>query len=859
MARHPCSRSIRRPGILAALLAALLAAGWAASAPALFFSGDAADPAQLEAGRAKLEDGFYALARDQLQAYLDADPDKASRGEAVLLLARALYGLEAYEDMVRLLDDREGWIKAAGMEERYRFWKARGLAALKRDEEALKLLDGYALRYPEQEVAPQALLLEAQVLYRVGRVEDALAAYAQFAERYADAPGGPAGLLLWAGVLLDEGRRDEAADVLQDGYARFPETEAGRRAGLRLAGILAETERPEAAAVLLETLTEDRQAHPELQARVWLFLGDLRAEGTNLAAAAEAYTAAASLAPAPQLKAEATLGRGRTLIRMGQVDEGLALMHTAVGAMTSDDRRAEAQLELAELLQVQGRHDLAVTEFQTYLEAFDAGPQQVRALRGKAWSQWEQGNFLEAAATFDRALAVMPEDGAREELMVKAADALFAGEAYQQAALRYRTFADAHPDHPLAGQARFQEAESLARSGNDAEAERLWEDLLVSGVGAGLAADVMLRRGILEEERRHWEEAVAWFDRVIAEYAGLPQARQALHRRAVTLYRMGRFEEAFKDFDAVIAPGDDIAYAEEAFYMRGWCLYMLGRDEEAVEICRSFLDRFPDSRWAPRVLFWMGEYEWNANAYDKAETWFMDLAQRYPAAQLADEGYFWAGRSAVRRKDYVGAVKHFGDLAKLHPGSPLVPEARFLQGDALSELGGVRTADAILAFEEIIRNWPESYYVDAAWGRKGDCLFTLGTELEEPAARNSRLQEAMAAYQTAASSETASFELKLQAGYKVGRCLEKMGKVEEAFKQYMEVVYAYAGARRLHGETDPFWFTRAAFNAAAIVKSEQRWAEAISIYRRVMQERVPAADEADKFIQEIRLKHWFPF
>lgn len=837
----------------------LVLAGWVTPAVALFFGGDKADPAHFEAGRAQLEDGFYELARDRLQAYLDGDPDKVSRGEAVLLLAQALYGLESYDEMVRLLGEREGWVKAAEAEGAGAFWKARGLAALGRYDGALDQLRDFDGRYPGETVAPEAALLRAQVLLKAVRVDESLAAYREFADRHADGPEGPAGLLEWGAVLLAEGRAEEASTVLTDVADRFPGTEAGRRARLRLAGLLAEQGETAEAVTLLSALTDTEEADAVLRAKAWLSLADLYAGGTNLAAAAEAYASATSHAPMPHLAAEGRLGQGRTLIRMGQTDEGIELMHAAVGAMTSDTRRAEGQLDLAELLQAQGRHDLAAAEFQTYLEAFEAGEGQARALRGKAWSLWEVGDYTAASGLFERAMAAETNLDLRAELMVKAADSLFAAESYGEAATQYRAFTELYPGHALAGQARFQEAESLARSGDDAGAEALWEDLLSSAADTNLASEILLRRGILEEERGRWKEAVAWFDRVIEDYAGLPAARQALHRRGVTLYRTGRFEEALKDLEAVVALGQDTEYAEEAFYMRGWCLYMLGRDEEAVEICREFLDRFPASRWAPRVLFWMGEYYWNLGDDESAETWFVDLAVKYPESPLADEGYFWAGRSAARRKDYTGAVEHFGDLAKLHSNSPLLPEARFLQGDALTELGGVRTADAILAFEEIIRTWPDSYFVDAAWGRKGDCLFTLGTGLEDSEARTARLEEAMAAYGTVASSDSASFELKLQAGYKVGRCLEKMGRTDEAFRQYTNVVYAYTGARHLHGETDPFWFTRAAFSAAAIMKSQERWEAAITLYRRVIRERVPAADEAEKFIQEIRLKHWLPF
>ena len=121
-------------------------------------------------------------------------------------------------------------------------------------------------------------------------------------------------------------------------------------------------------------------------------------------------------------------------------------------------------------------------------------------------------------------------------------------------------------------------------------------------------------------------------------------------------------------------------------------------------------------------------------------TMFTTLAERYPNGPLADDALFWAGRAAAEKRDYLRAIEHYNELAKKYTNSPKLAETRFAQGDALSELG--RFAGAILHFEEIIKKFPNSYLVDPAWGRKGDCQFTLGKD--DPA----RYQEAIASYQT---------------------------------------------------------------------------------------------------------------
>jgi tetratricopeptide (TPR) repeat protein len=291
--------------------------------------------------------------------------------------------------------------------------------------------------------------------------------------------------------------------------------------------------------------------------------------------------------------------------------------------------------------------------------------------------------------------------------------------------------------------------------------------------------------------------------------------------------------------------------AEQALYMRGWCLYLTGRDQEALTLCKEFIEKYPNSAWAPDVLFWLGEYHFNHGDFAAAERQFAALAERYPDGPLADDALFWSGRAAAEKKDYMHAIEHFNELAKKYPNSPKLAETRFAQGDALSELG--QFAGAILHFEEIIKKFQNSYLVDLAWGRKGDCQFTLGKD--DPA----RYQEAIASYQAVMGSARASKDLVWQAQYKIGRCREKMGQLSEALEHYMKVVYAYLADAKQGNPGNPLWFTRAAFSAAAIKESEEKWREAVNIYKRVIEGNVAAASEAEQRIQKIRFEQWVLF
>jgi TolA-binding protein len=301
----------------------------------------------------------------------------------------------------------------------------------------------------------------------------------------------------------------------------------------------------------------------------------------------------------------------------------------------------------------------------------------------------------------------------------------------------------------------------------------------------------------------------------------------------------------------VIAGFPDSSFVPQASYMRGFCLYQQGQVEEAIETTKVFIEEYPDSEWTPDVIFWLAEQYYNQGKYTEAEPLFLRIANDFAGHRLAARALYWTGRAAAEESDYVKAIERFSEVAKTYPDSEILPQTRFAQGDALTELG--EFARAILAFEEIIKNFPESHLVSAAWGRKGDCQYSLATD--NPA----RYEEAVNSYQAVLNRPLSSPVLKMQAEYKIGRCLEKTGAVERAFSRYMNVVYTFINGRVERTPYSILWFTRAAFGAASLKEKEQVWVEAVKIYDRVINAVVPASDEAQKRIERIKTENWLLF
>ncbi|NNJ70711.1 MAG: tetratricopeptide repeat protein, partial [Kiritimatiellales bacterium] len=237
--------------------------------------------------------------------------------------------------------------------------------------------------------------------------------------------------------------------------------------------------------------------------------------------------------------------------------------------------------------------------------------------------------------------------------------------------------------------------------------------------------------------------------------------------------------------------------------------------------------------------------------YKEAEPLFLQIASNFKGHRLAPRALYWAGRCAAAMSSYVKAIEQYAEVAKNYPTSDIMPQTRFSQGDALSELG--EFSRAILAFEEIIKNYPDNYLVNAAWGRKGDCQFSLAVGNPD------RYLEAIGSYQAILDRPSAPLTLKLQAEYKIGRCHEKSNQPDKAFSRYMNVVYTFMNENVERSTYSVMWFTRSAFGAATLKEQEQAWIDAAQIYDRVVQANVPAGGEAEKRIAQIKKDNWLLF
>ncbi len=105
---------------------------------------------------------------------------------------------------------------------------------------------------------------------------------------------------------------------------------------------------------------------------------------------------------------------------------------------------------------------------------------------------------------------------------------------------------------------------------------------------------------------------------------------------------------------------------------------------------------------------------WQSDANGACVDRFRKFLQTYPASSYADDAAFWMADCHFKQADFKNAVLRFDDVVRNYPSGNKAPDALYRQGESLLKLGpGYREA-ARRAFERVITEYPDSERAEEA-------------------------------------------------------------------------------------------------------------------------------------------------
>ncbi|MBI5395575.1 MAG: tetratricopeptide repeat protein [Verrucomicrobia bacterium] len=819
----------------------------------------------LRMGRKAFNDGIHDVAERQLRALLLQFPKAGEVEEATLLVGETLVLSGQADAAVKWLTDAVAKYQAGKFAEAFLYWHGEALAAAGRWTEAEASYRAAGGRFfSTGKYRTQSQYGLGYALFGQKRFDEADEAFNVVVTH----TGAPRDVL--ADALVMRGRIALARKQHEVADAQF-ETVATHYAGARaataahywLAQSLREQGKGDAAAAAFDQALAPGKgpALPALmKGQAWLAIGEIRLAQQRWKDALAAFRQAFELAGSDAAGGEAAVAVKRTAaLQLGDLGKRLGAGHDVIAHLRRfvDEHPREAttapvSLRLAELLGSAKLHEETLAEYQRLLALFPKSPEAPNAMAGAAWTLLALGRKAEAGDMFAQITATVPPGPLVATAWFKIGDLALEGGNFPKAADAFQRAYETEPAGPAAADALWQLSLASERADRMDRRAAALEKMLAQFPKHAHADEAWLQLGQAYVAQKQYERAWQTFEKLWVGREPSPLATQARLAAAAARESSGQWRGAMTAYDELLALKPPPEVAAQAVFARAQCVAQSG-DEAATRAAFEQVAReHPNAPVAAEAIFWLAQQQFNGKQWVEAQKFFMTVPEKWPAHRLADTAILWAARAAMNRQAYKEARDVLEGLLQnpAYRASPWRADARMLEAETLTEAS--KFAEALLVFESIARDFPDSPRADEAWGRVGDCHFSLGTE--DPAnPRLERYQQAVLAYQQVLNSLRANRAIKSQARYKIGKCFEKLGKRAEALERYLEIVYDADEQGRITAE--PAWFCRAGLDAGELLETDGRWREAAKVYARLAQSGLAGAEGAKQRLQKIQTEH----
>ena len=767
---------------------------------------------------------------------------------------------------------------------------------------------GLLKKYPHSELLPQAELLQARALYQLGRDDAALAAFtlpidqvpeplradtlfwqAQAlldAERWPEAEQKFKALLAlkdmagheadadlglaWA--VFKQGRENEAMPIIQSLAGDTKDPMPAQHAELLLAKIqIAKGQFPAAIATLQALLAQHPEAGLAFEANYWL--GEACTSNNQPDQAVTAYrrvTDVATAFPKP-LVAAANLGLGRAEHALGQFDLAATAYEKAYQLAENETARLNAFRAFLESAREANQLPEAVATLQEFARhASDSAPAALFAI-GLVLA--EDGQEDKAIGTLESLLVAYPHSAwsapANDQLgrlYARAGKPDLARKALQACI-------DANSDPALVRTARFQLGQLLyaggdyagsaaqfgqVAAGTDAQAEEASFNLLLAQarlnkVDAFMKGEadfakrfpksaflkkIALTQGMLLTAQGKMSDAQAAFERGLGIDVATPDQRALLRALADLQYETGDLAGALETNQRIIKlfPDDSLEASEVAVRI-GYELKKL-TDDQAEQALAALTQKYGKTLGGAEAYFKLGEFYSFRQDYVKAQDAFEQLTAAYPQSDYVDDAYFFSGQAAFQHGDY--ATAH-ALLEKVPDNSPFKPDARLWEGKAYQQQ--LNFAQAVAAFDAVLATEKSGPAFVEASLLKGECLFG-----------QKNYASALDAYSLVLKGRDGTVAQRNEAAEHSAKCLEMLGKRDEAMELYLKVLYGrVAGDDPATPQPPDFsWQVEAGVEAGLMREHDQDFRGAIEIYKRLEQIGGAHQQEFHDLIEKLR-------
>lgn len=796
----------------------------------------------LQTAEQSFKDGAFDLCNDRVAALLKKYPKTELAAQAEVLQARALYQLGRSDAALAALNVPISQVSDA-LEADIFFWQAESLLDLGKWPEAEQKYRALLALKDMNGHLDAANLGLAWALFNQGKETDALPIIQALIKNKGETTDGRQAQLLLAKIELAQKQFKDAIAAFETLLAAQPEKGVAFEADYWLGETYAANGQPDKAVTAYQSITGDPQAFPKpLVARAWLGLGRAQAALQQNDQAMLAYEQTYHLTENESTQLDAFRAYLECARASRQLPEAVAKLQEF--AKTSDPSAPGALFAIGSVLAEDREDDKAIGILESLLVAYGTSPWVPAANEQLGELYARTGKPNQAIKALQNCISTSADPAlirtARSQL---GCVLLQQTKDYAGAAAQFAQISDGANSSAENASYNFLMAQAhLGKNDIFTKAEADFEKRFPK---SAYLKSLALAGGQLLANAGKTDDAKAVYQKAIATPGAGPDQLALLNTLSDLQYQTNDLEGTLATCNLIVAqfPNDALAAAQRGVQVS----YELKKltEDQVEQALVQLAQKYNNAPGAPEAYFRIGEFYFDHQDYVRAQDAFQQLTTAYPNSDFADKAYFYAGQAAFAHQDYAAARTL---LEKVPDISPLKPDARLWEGRVYQQQQPPDFTQAATFYDAVLATEKTGPHFVEANQLKGQCLFALGPQ--DPG----NYSAALATFDNILKSKEGTLADRNEADVSAGKCLEKLGRIDDALGRYLDVLYNRVAGNDSGATAPPefLWQYKAASEAGSIRESQKDWRGAIEIYRRAEQLGGPHAQDFHDLVNKLR-------
>jgi TolA-binding protein len=808
---------VRRYFVLFYTLAALLSA-----APIGLAQGTETD--LLSAARQAFNDGFSDVATRYLEDFLDKYPQSPDLPAAQLLLGQCDFLRGEYSKAQELF---EALSAQTEKKDEVLFWRGETYLKENRPGDARKDYQSVIDQFPQSIFVPQAYYSLGWSYFQQKKFGRARAAFVYLTRRFPKHQLVQDANLKIAECDFNSGRFKDAIRDFRGFVLRYPQSDHLCEANFNIAESFYYLNDFNSAAGFYQKAM-DSSCSDDLKLAAYTAQGWSYISTGKFNEAKTDFKKAENFSKAKGLNAqEVVLGEANLAYEQGQYEKAAGLFTDFIRNYPQSPHWAQGYLGRANVYYLLKRYEEARTD---YLRLWDQKDPDifVKSRFGLGWSEFKLGRMADAISRFQDVMKNGRDAQARANALIQTADVYQEDSQWNEAAATYEQARKMFPDNGMMDYVLYREAIADLKSGKIEDALGRFKNLREVYPASKYLEDIDYYTGVISFKKGDWQQSSQTMERFLknltrpSEFG--PEANYIL---ALSHLNLKEPEEALKYFEKILRLyPDDTEIAKNADIGIAKCQFELGQGKESVKRFKLIVYKYPKTDVEFESLLWLAQYYLKSGDADSAVEYYKAVIDGFPDSPQMDQIHYELGQAYEMRGQSDAALEQYKAIS---------PRDGALKGKTWFAIAGIMSKDlnpqrAIAAYESIIAASPDF---------AGEAYLKLGQLY-----RNQQdYEKEIGVYQKALQARQGQID-RARIQFSLADTLDIMGRAEDAIAAYLKIPVLYPREKE--------WGVKAYLRVAKIYEEGRDWEGARLTYQKIIQLNPPEAAYAQERLDWIK-------